>query len=975
MINGKNYIKALTIKERIEALSNYKKEYIDFEKYEKWINIRGVVHEADILKYYNELNITPEEIAKVISLDEPEEQKKLADCLVCKEWFNTFKSIIDKYNEKNEVICFDDENIDLGMFVFPFVIYIGDKVEERIKRVDKFNITRHAFEKILEKSTNVLVNLGIKTFVWDFRSNSVSIKQGEKQNFDKENILIKEYLKEFKNVETIIKFYEKYPVVLRRIIVKTNELIDNYILLIDRIEQDFIEIEKILDDKIIKLTDINSDQGDTHEGGQFVIKLTFNCGDIIYKPRNLMIQKKFYDFIEELSDKDEGILDMPKLKTSYHEKYTWDGFVEYKDCEKIEEVSRYYVRFGQMCAYVYLLRGNDIHYENIIASGEYPIIIDVETLFQNLSDSVQYQEDAASIVYKECIDSVGGTAMIPIMAFSKGNGEKGIDISALGGKGCELPNKYLQLVDATNDGIHFEEKNVMINDALNLPRYKSKIVDFHNYINEIIMGFKKVMEYVEKNKKEVIEKISKSFANVEIRHLMRATQNYAKMLDFSSHPNYSEDIAMLEKLMINVWAYPYKNKKIIKYEIADLIFGDIPIFFGKINSTSIFSSNRNIIEGYFEKTPFEKVKERIDKLSIREIQKQISQMKICMGMYVEENISKKIIQKSRRIDCCNSKILENVEMLADKIIETAVIHKQSRTVDWNNVFYDSINNCWKTRGISTGLISGLPGVLIFIYLANKNVNKYNEFIDIACNTMINMPCERLPINLADGISSNLYITLLLYIDTKKEKFKNELYYYLGIIKKKLNTTKDVSMLYGLSGVGIVIAEVFEELKDPYIADILNEIKDILVRTDTSELDNSFYNGKRGYNYCLNIIKSILSDCEKEDCIDIENLEFGLSDDIIFNKIVNKKNDYLSFAGSLGELLYKTILKDGKDSLRTKEICSIIMENLSKGNMYFTSIEGYEAVGFMYGMAGIGYTLLRAVEDEIYDIPLISKWKR
>lgn len=104
MINGKNYIKALTIKERIDVLSNYEKEYIDFEKYREWINIRGVVKEADILKYYEELKVAPEEIAKVISIDDPEEQEKLADYLESEEWFNTFKCVIDKYNEKSEEI-------------------------------------------------------------------------------------------------------------------------------------------------------------------------------------------------------------------------------------------------------------------------------------------------------------------------------------------------------------------------------------------------------------------------------------------------------------------------------------------------------------------------------------------------------------------------------------------------------------------------------------------------------------------------------------------------------------------------------------------------------------------------------------------------------------------------------------------------------------------------------------------------------
>lgn len=108
------------------------------------------------------------------------------------------------------------------------------------------------------------------------------------------------------------------------------------------------------------------------------------------------------------------------------------------------------------------------------------------------------------------------------------------------------------------------------------------------------------------------------------------------------------------------------------------------------------------------------MKERIDKLSPREIQKQISQMKVCMGMYEEENIKKEIIRQSTNFDCSNSKILECIEMLADRIVETSVIHEQSKTVEWNNVFFDSINNCWKTRGISTGLNSGLPGVLVFI---------------------------------------------------------------------------------------------------------------------------------------------------------------------------------------------------------------------------------------------------------------------
>lgn len=125
-------------------------------------------------------------------------------------------------------------------------------------------------KKLLEKSANVLINLGIKTFVWDFRYNSENIKQTEKEHFDNENVLMKKYLNRFKNIEEIVEFYKKYPVILRRILVKTNELINNYELLIDRIEKDFKELELILGEEIIELQ-ILILIGDTHEGGDLIL--------------------------------------------------------------------------------------------------------------------------------------------------------------------------------------------------------------------------------------------------------------------------------------------------------------------------------------------------------------------------------------------------------------------------------------------------------------------------------------------------------------------------------------------------------------------------------------------------------------------------------------------------------------------------------------------------------------------------------
>lgn len=983
MIYSKDYIKATTIEERVDVLKNYNNVYINFEEYSNWVNIRGVVKESDIINYFRTENIDPEQIAKVVSLEGEEEKKLLANYVEKTEWYKTYVDIIGKYEQKKTEININEADIDLGMFVLPFVMYAGDELNNKIKKVKRIEISENVLKRMLEKITNVLVNLGIKTFVWEFRNSTHNSDISSEEKNKKDNdVLIREYLQKLYDTEEIVLLYSKYPVIMRRVVTKTQQLVKNFTTLIERVEKDYYEINDILGEQIHQWIDINADQGDTHEKGSFVSRLRFDCGNVIYKPRNLKIQQKFYEFIDYIAKNSDNILETTNSCSKYHDDYTWDGFIENKECKDLNEVKRYYIRFGQMCAFVFLLRGNDIHYENIIANGEFPVIIDIETLFQNLSDTVLYQDNAASAVYKSCIDSVGGTAMVPIVAFSKKEEGKGIDISALGGKGQELPYKLLQLVCENTDEIHFEKKTARMEDANNLPRYKSKEVDFHDYTNEIVYGFNNVMKYILVNKKVLIENdvgALNMFKGIEERHLMRATQNYAKMMSFSSHPNYNEDIIYMQRMLINIWTYPYVDKSIVKYEVEDILFGDIPIFFGKTDSVDILSANRDKICGYFDKSMFEKVKIRINGLTDDEIEKQISQMKICMGLYASENIQKKNLCVCNNTNIIKKNILGYVECIADKIVENAEIHNSSNTVEWNNVFFDNVNKCWKTRGIGCGMVNGASGVLSFVYLTNKYIGKYDSFIDTMINSIVNMPNEKLPMVLSDGISANIYVLLMMYQDSKEEKYKKIIYYLLGIIRKNMNMCVNKSLMYGLAGVALVVSEAWLLFEDSEIKNILCDLVEKIISTDEQFVEDSFYSGKLGCAYCLKsildkgfdihvpeIYKFINDNCKVVE----EHKDYYLVSEEI-NRLIIEKNDnkYISFSGGMSAELYKKIIDEEKEEV--SQIVMEIIDNIEKDNMYFPSIKGYETVGFMYGLAGIGYSLLKSCYPEIADIPVFS----
>lgn len=68
------------------------------------------------------------------------------------------------------------------------------------------------------------------------------------------------------------------------------------------------------------------------------------------------------------------------------EEVTWEA------CENRDEVKAFYIRAGVLAAAAYILGIGDLHYENIIAHGEFPVIVDVETLFQHMDPLYEWTE-------------------------------------------------------------------------------------------------------------------------------------------------------------------------------------------------------------------------------------------------------------------------------------------------------------------------------------------------------------------------------------------------------------------------------------------------------------------------------------------------------------------------------------------------------------------------------------------------------
>ena len=200
------------------------------------------------------------------------------------------------------------------------------------------------------------------------------------------SVAFTDYCRTIADAEGRAHIYTKYPVLRRGL----NQLVEQWIErveeVITRFHRDRGEIEHIIFSSfpLSRLSDIQFGLGDRHRGGRAVALLIFEDGrKLIYKPRSLSVDIHFSSFLELISSFTHLYFITPP--TVSYAQHGWAGFIEYRPCENELHVSDYYERLGALLAALYVLNAFDFHYENIVAHGSNPILIDLETFFHPLA--------------------------------------------------------------------------------------------------------------------------------------------------------------------------------------------------------------------------------------------------------------------------------------------------------------------------------------------------------------------------------------------------------------------------------------------------------------------------------------------------------------------------------------------------------------------------------------------------------------
>ncbi|MBL9161910.1 MAG: type 2 lantipeptide synthetase LanM [Planctomycetaceae bacterium] len=370
------------------------------------------------------------------------------------------------------------------------------------------------------------------------------------------------------------------------------------------------------------LVELKGDAGDRHSDGKAVIILRFATGfRLVYKPRSLAVDQRFQELLGWCNARGAS----PRLRTLRvvdQGDHGWVEFVEARSCRSLREIRRFYQRQGLYLSLLYVLQATDFHFENLIAAGEHPVLVDLETLFhERLPGTV------SSPAIRGMSNSVVSIGILPRVSYYEGF-DKGVDFSGLGaltGQEIEVPTYEFQASGTDEMRLIRVEMHTLA--GKHRPTLAGADVTPADFRGELIGGFTRMYRLLRRHRADLAAEDGPlaAFADVETRFIARATQIYGLLLEQSFHPDFLRSRAARSAWFDQLWSQANDAaglRPLIAAERAELERNDIPLFHLRPGSRDLWSSSGQRFANYFPRTPLETVCERVAALGPQDFARQ-----------------------------------------------------------------------------------------------------------------------------------------------------------------------------------------------------------------------------------------------------------------------------------------------------------------------------------------------------------------
>lgn len=627
-----------------------------------------------------------------------------------------------------------DNNLPFQELFVPFILVAQQALQSKVPaHYDLFSPAAHS--SIQRSLLKRLSQICQQTLYLEFsilrskKLSRLSLALGNDDNQDKHNPLYLAFIHSL-FAGGFGPFFTEYTVLARLATTAMHYWVEANAELIQRLAADLpaIRAEFALPDELGVVSGIKSSLSDPHNDGRSVSILTFGNEDfkLVYKPKNVGMDAAFSNLLMWVNERGAS-LELKALKIIDREQYGWVEFVETAPCQDEEAARRYYERIGMLLCLLYLFEGTDCHNENIIAAGEHPVLIDMETLLHPRiapTSNEQATNGAQNLAHQQYLNSVLRTALLPSWAF--GQSKQGYDISGLGAMaGQIIPYQAINWLNVNTD--HMKVKRVQLRSEMKpaTPFVNDQATSADDYLENIVAGFQNMYHIMMQHQKTLLdaEYPLTYFRQKKGRFVLRHTLNYFMLLEKLLQPqymrsglDYSIQLDALHKAGLREKRRP-AFWPLIKAEVQAMESLDIPYFASCATDQSIRSGDGLFLRQFFDQAGYELMHSRIVTLNCEDMERQIGFIRAAFRLRYVQNQPNAIV--TRRLALADAPLLAGSDFqqvaldIAGDIARQAILASNG-TASW--LGFEHVLEAERSviQPLGYNLHSGTTGIALFL---------------------------------------------------------------------------------------------------------------------------------------------------------------------------------------------------------------------------------------------------------------------
>ncbi len=567
----------------------------------------------------------------------------------------------------------------------------------------------------------------------------------------------------------LLEFFQKYAVLARLMPMMCAYWADHVAEFCQRLDEDRPALAKLFNhgNDLGPVIQVDLGMSDPHHCHRAVVISKFASGTrIVYKPKDLGVDKAYWSVIDWINSQicsanyggaanscQGGLLPLRTMMVLDRTTHGWVEFVEHEECKNTNELEQYYLRIGILLCVAYILGSSDFHLDNIIANGEHPVLIDLESMMQPLPCpwDARLQNSADQRVAEIMHQSVLRTGLLPFWIVS--NPGKSYDVSGIGAD----QRSDTGYTDACWDEINTDQMKLVYrgidsDPGGNRPELNGQVVSAEDYVAEIVEGFTAMYRFLLDRRDVLLQEGGplSLFHGLKLRCLLRMTKVYGQISERRMHPEFLRDGAdssiELERLARDFLAIdPDPNYPppwgVYRAELLSLERLDIPYFSFLSNSDALLADERVVAPAFFSQSGLDYVATRLRQMGENDLQVQLSLIRTSLharyvgrpsdrteppsasAKHTTASIEKAEPPKTR------AELIAAAVAIADEIRNSAICGADGGAT-WISLAFDPQSERMQLQPMTDNLYDGRVGVAMFL-AALEHVTGGAGFRDLA----------------------------------------------------------------------------------------------------------------------------------------------------------------------------------------------------------------------------------------------------